>query len=108
MSLISKSFAPDSISIGSDGNIYVGDSAANVIRKITPASTGGTPSISAGGVISGTPTAVGTTNFKVQVTDSQTPTAAVDIASESITVNSLLSITTSSLTSGSVNVPYSA
>lgn len=65
-------------------------------------------SISAGGVISGTPTAVGTTNFKVQVTDSQTPTAAVDVASESITVNNLLSITTSSLTSGSVNVPYSA
>ncbi len=65
-------------------------------------------SISAGGVISGTPTAVGTTNFKVQVTDSQTPTAAVDIASESITVNNLLSITTTSLTSGSLNVPYSA
>jgi Putative Ig domain len=64
--------------------------------------------ISAGGVISGTPTAVGTTNFKVQVTDSQTPTAAVDIASESITVNNALSVTTSSLTSGSVNVPYSA
>ena len=64
-------------------------------------------SISAGGVISGTPTALGTTTFKVQVTDSQTPTAAVDIATESITVNSPLAITTTSLTSGSVNVPYS-
>ena len=64
--------------------------------------------ISTAGVISGTPTALGTTTFKVQVTDSQTPTAAVDIASKSITVNAALSITTSSLTAGSVNVPYSA
>jgi hypothetical protein len=64
--------------------------------------------ISTAGVISGTPTALGTTNFKVQVTDSQTPTAAVDIASKSITVNAALSITTSSLTAGSVNVPYNA
>ena len=65
-------------------------------------------SISAAGVISGTPTVLGTTTFKVSVTDSQTPTAAVDIASKSITVNSPLAITTTSLTAGSVNVPYSA
>jgi hypothetical protein len=43
--------------------------------------------ISAGGVISGAPTTLGSTTFKVSVTDSQTPTAAVDIASETITVN---------------------
>jgi hypothetical protein len=64
--------------------------------------------ISASGVISGTPTVLGTTAFKVQVTDSQTPTAAVDIASKSITVNTPLAITTSSLTAGSINVPYTA
>ncbi|HEY4932669.1 MAG TPA: Ig domain-containing protein [Terriglobales bacterium] len=64
--------------------------------------------ISAGGVISGTPTVLGATTFKVQVTDSQTPTAAVDIASKTITVNSPLSVTTSSLTAGSINVPYTA
>ena len=64
--------------------------------------------ISASGVISGTPTVLGTTTFKVQVTDSQTPTAAVDVASKSVTVNSPLAITTSSLTGGSVNVPYTA
>ena len=64
--------------------------------------------ISASGVISGTPTVLGTTAFKVQVTDSQTPTAAVDVASKSVTVNSPLAITTSSLTGGSVNVPYTA
>ncbi|MGA9565601.1 MAG: putative Ig domain-containing protein [Candidatus Korobacteraceae bacterium] len=62
----------------------------------------------ANGVISGTPTTLGTTSFKVQVTDSQTPTAAVDIASESITVNPTLSISTTSLTAGSVGVPYGA
>lgn len=64
-------------------------------------------SISAAGVISGTPTALGTTTFKVQCTDSQTPTAAINVASESITVNSPLAITTTSpLTAGSINVPY--
>ncbi len=65
-------------------------------------------SISAGGVISGTPTALGTTTFKVQVTDSQTPTAAVDVATKSITVNPPVAITTTSLAAGSVNVPYTA
>ena len=64
--------------------------------------------ISTGGVISGTPTVLGTTSFKVQVTDSQTPTAAVDIATESITVNNILAVTTTSLTDGSINVPYTA
>jgi Putative Ig domain len=60
----------------------------------------------ANGVISGTPTTLGTTSFKVQVTDSQTPTAAVDTAAKSITVNPTLSISTTSLTAGSVGVPY--
>ena len=58
-------------------------------------------SISASGVISGTPTALGTTTFRVSVTDSQTPTQAVDIKSKSITVNSALAVTTTTLTSGS-------
>jgi len=62
----------------------------------------------ANGIISGTPTVLGTTTFKVQVTDSQTPTAAVDIASKSLTVNPTLSVTTTSLTSGSVGVAYNA
>jgi large repetitive protein len=43
--------------------------------------------ISTAGVITGTPTALGTTTFKVQVTDSQTPTKAVDTATKSISVN---------------------
>jgi hypothetical protein len=65
-------------------------------------------SISTGGVISGTPTALGSTTFKVQVTDVQTPKAAVDTASKAITVNNPIAISTSSLTSGSIGVPYSA
>ena len=65
-------------------------------------------SLSTAGVISGTPTAVGNPTFRVQVTDSQMPTAAINTASKSITVNQQLAITTSSLTAGSVNVPYSA
>jgi hypothetical protein len=65
-------------------------------------------SISAAGVISGTPTTLGSTQFKVQVTDSQTPTAAVDTATNSITVNNPLAVTTASLPAGSLNVPYNA
>lgn len=64
--------------------------------------------ISSEGVIGGTPTALGTTSFKVQVTDSQTPTAAVDIASKSLTVNLPLAVSTTTLASGSIGVPYSA
>jgi len=64
--------------------------------------------ISTAGVISGTPTTLGTTSFKVSVTDSQTPVAAVDVATEMITVNPPLSITTSSLTAGAIGVPYTA
>src|SRR6516162_10918446 len=64
--------------------------------------------ISASGVISGTPTAVGTTAFKVQVTDSQTSTPAANTAL-TITVNaSSLAITTTSLPSGAVGVPFDA
>ena len=64
--------------------------------------------LSPAGVISGTPTVLGTTTFKVQVTDSQTPIAAVDIATKSITVNRALAVSTTSLTSGSEGVPYTA
>jgi Putative Ig domain len=63
--------------------------------------------ISAGGVISGTPTTLGSTTFKIQVTDVQTPKQAVDTATKSITVNQPLAISTTSLTSGTVGVPYS-
>ena len=65
-------------------------------------------SISTAGVISGTPTTLGSTTFKVSVTDVQTPTAAVDIVTKSINVNGTLSITTISLPAGSINVPYSS
>jgi hypothetical protein len=65
-------------------------------------------SISSSGVINGTPTALGNTTFKIQVTDSQTPTAAVDVATKSITVNQPIAISTQTLTDGSVGVPYSA
>jgi hypothetical protein len=86
--------------------------AAGGVQPFTWAIASGTLppglSISAGGVISGTPTVLGTTSFKVSVTDSQTPTAAVDIRTESITVNTPLAITTTSLTLGSINVPYTA
>ncbi|MEW5767239.1 MAG: putative Ig domain-containing protein [bacterium] len=88
----------------------------------TVSATGGTPpytwSISAGslpgglslnsstGVISGTPTTAGTSNFTVQVQDSSSPVQTDDQAL-SITINpATLTITTTSLPSGTVGTAY--
>jgi Putative Ig domain len=57
------------------------------------------------GVISGTPTASGTTNFTVQVTDSA-PTPVSATQSLSITIASRLIITTALLPNGSLNLAY--
>lgn len=57
------------------------------------------------GVISGTPTAAGTTTFTAQATDASQKTAT---ASFSLTVSvSPLSITTQSLFAGTIGIPYS-
>src|ERR1022692_1974356 len=62
-------------------------------------------SLAAGGTISGTPGAAGTSPFTVQVTDSASASAT---AALSLTINSpALGITTSSLPAGTVGVPYS-
>ena len=65
-------------------------------------------SMSSAGLISGTPTASGTSSFTVQVADSgspnQTATASVSIAVQSST----LSITSTSLASGKTGTAYSA
>jgi hypothetical protein len=63
-------------------------------------------SLSAAGVISGTPTTSGVSTFTVQVADSEsTPQTA--IAQLNITINTI-AITTQSLPAGTINVPYSA
>jgi Putative Ig domain len=83
--------------------------------------TGGTPSytwsISAGslptgltlnantGSITGTPTATGTFNFTAKVTDSTSQTATAPL---SITINTTLSVTTTSLPNGNVGAAYAA
>jgi len=60
------------------------------------------------GVISGTPTMPGTSNFTARVTDSQTPTHATNDAMLSIAiVPAALTITTSSLPNGQMGVAYS-
>ncbi|HTW61905.1 MAG TPA: putative Ig domain-containing protein [Terracidiphilus sp.] len=56
------------------------------------------------GVISGTPTTAGTSNFTVKVTDADNNTATKSL---SITVNAVLAVSTSSLPSGTVNMSYS-
>jgi len=59
------------------------------------------------GVISGTPTTAGVSNFTVKVADSSNPVQTVISGSLSITINAQLSITTTTLASGAVNAPYS-
>ncbi len=63
-------------------------------------------SLSRAGVISGTPIALGTVSFTVQVTDSFTPQQQA-VRTFSITVASILSISTASLPNALQNSPYS-
>jgi Putative Ig domain len=59
-------------------------------------------------VISGTPTTVGPFNFTVQVTDSGTPPQPASTPLSILILGSPVTITTTSLPTGLVNVPYSA
>jgi hypothetical protein len=74
----------------------------NVISGTLPAGL----ALSASGVISGTATTTGTSNFTVQVTDSQTPTHAVASGAITLKVNNPLAISTTSIDIAAVNVPY--
>jgi hypothetical protein len=60
------------------------------------------------GAITGTPSATGTSNFTVKVTDSTTPTPGTATAALSITINAALAITTASLPGGNIGTAYSA
>ncbi len=65
--------------------------------------------LSASGMIQGTPTAAGTSNFTVQVTDSTTPTPETASTQLSLTVTPApLAITTTSLPTGVAGALYSA
>ncbi len=93
----------------------------NAAYSVTLTATGGTTpytwSISAGtlpaglnlasstGMISGTPTGSGTSNFTVQVTDANSLTGSKSL---SLTVIALPSVTTASLPNGTQNAAYSA
>jgi hypothetical protein len=69
-------------------------------------------SLSSSGTLSGTPVATGTWNFIVKVTDSGTPAPQTASQSLSITINGAsggaLAITTTTLASGVVGIPYTA
>jgi hypothetical protein len=95
------------------GNSYSANLAASggipaYTFTTTSGSLPGGLSLSAGGVISGTPTgSAGTSNFTVQVQDSATP-AQMATANLSITLTGALAITTTSLPNGVQNTPYGA
>ncbi len=60
------------------------------------------------GAITGSPTTAGTTTFTVKATDSTTPTAQTATKQLSIRVNTVLTVTTSSLPGGTINNSYTA
>ena len=64
-------------------------------------------SLNSSGNLFGTPTAAGTSNFTVQVTDSTSPTHQTASKALSLTIGPALSITTSSLPSGLATTAYS-
>jgi hypothetical protein len=80
----------------------VGPFTWNVISGTLP----GGLTMSSSGVISGTATSTGSSTFTVQVTDSQTPTHAVNSAGLTLKVNNPLALTTTSIDIAAVNVPY--
>lgn len=63
-------------------------------------------SLASNGVISGIPTTLGKYQFTAKVVDSQTPTAAFNSLTASITINPVLSLTPTSLPSGLVGGIY--
>ena len=110
---LSVSSTSSSLAVGVVSSVYAG-ATLRAAGGITPYSwavtTGSLPAgltLSAAGVISGTPTASGTANFTVTVTDSETPTAKTAAANLSIVVNPDLSVTTASLPAGVIGSNYS-
>jgi hypothetical protein len=65
-------------------------------------------SITAGGVLTGTPTTPGTYNFVVQVTDSHSPAGTATKAFSITVTNPAFHIVTASLPDGTLGAPYSA
>src|SRR5271166_7156151 len=65
-------------------------------------------SLSADGVISGTPTTAGMSSFTVRVTDSQSPVKAYQTASGTLTINPPLSFSATVLPNAVIAVAYSS
>jgi Putative Ig domain len=87
-------------------------SAGGVLPLAWTISTGALPAglsvNSATGVIAGTPSAAGTSNFTLKVTDSSTPTPQVALFPAVITINNPLAIVLSTLPNGIIGVPFTA
>jgi len=95
----------------------------NTAYSATLTASGGTPpyswsvasgslpaglSLSAGGIISGTPSASGTSSFTVQVSDAEANPQRATAALSITIAPAPLTITTTSLPTGNINTPYSA
>lgn len=65
-------------------------------------------SLSSAGVLSGTPTAAGTSTFTITATDSGTPAQTATLAATLVINAATLAITTTSLPAGNVGTAYSA
>lgn len=103
LSIVTSSLSPGVISDYYSDNLTASGGSYPYSFSVISGSLPSGLSLSSGGEVSGTPTALGTSSFTVQVTDAKGATSTADF---SISVTSSLNITTSSLATATTGVPY--
>jgi hypothetical protein len=94
---------PYSATLGATGGYGTGTYVFSVVFGALPAGL----TLSAGGALSGTPTAVGTSTFTVQVTSTQSGQPLTATQSFTVVVYPVLAITMATASAGSVGAAYS-
>jgi len=107
LTITTSSLPNGTVNSAYSATLQSGGGTGTVTWSVTTGSLPGGLSLSNAGAITGTPTTAGTTNFTVTATDFGTPQQSKSQAL-SITVNPVLTISTTALAGGTVGTSYSA